>query len=832
MAEPRTPDDSRPDLPTATWSGGAGARPSIPHAPIPQTPIGPYRLLEKLGEGGFGEVYVADQSEPVRRRVALKILKAGMDTKAVLARFEAERQALARMDHPNIATVLDAGVTEQGRSYFVMELVDGEPITAYCDRHALTIAQRLELFILVCNAVQHAHQKGIIHRDLKPSNILVTIVDDRAMPKVIDFGIAKATSDALTDETIRTMQGELMGTPEYMSPEQAEMGALDVDTRADIYSLGVVLYELLSGELPFESAALRRGGLSELHRIIREQEPQRPSTKLTASGKDSAIIAKNRQTEVRTLARMLRDDLDWVVLKALEKDRARRYESASAMAQEIRRYLNHEPLLAGPPGAQYRMAKFMRRHRAAVVAGTVVGLALLVGIAGLAFGLVKARQAEANARREAATTSKVLDFMIGLFNVSDPSEARGNSITAREILDKGVAEIGTGLEAEPLVQARLMMTMGNVYGEMGLLQQSRPLLEQSLAIRERHLPAGDRQIASGLQSLANVVNQLGDYAAARSMYERAIAINEKALGPDDPEVALNLSGLGTTLIRIGDYPEAQRAIERALAIRERAFGPDDQAVASTITVLADLFHSLGRYDEAMRAAERALAIREKVFGQDHPAVAQALNNLGSMYWGVGDFAAAKGCWERVVAISEKQLGPEHPDLAVYLSNLGGAHYALEDYASAKKYFERALAIHEKTLGPNHSNVAVMLGNLGGALQEMGDIEGAIPLLERALAISEKALGAEHPHVGVALSNLGGIYTIAGDLRRARECFDRSAAIYAKALPPDHPLMADHLDGQAALFRKTGDVARAEEFEARAKAIRDKTSAAASAGGSS
>jgi serine/threonine protein kinase/Tfp pilus assembly protein PilF len=820
MTDPARPDEPRPTptaMPTATWSSATGGSTAAPLAPI-----GPYTILEKLGEGGFGEVYVADQSEPVRRRVALKILKAGMDTKAVLARFEAERQALARMDHPNVATVLDAGVTQQGRSYFVMELVQGEPITTYCDRHMLGIRERLELFILVCNAVQHAHQKGIIHRDLKPSNILVTLVDEVATPKVIDFGIAKATSAALTDETIQTMQGELMGTPEYMSPEQAEMGALDIDTRTDIYSLGIILYELLSGELPFDSRTLRRGGLIELHRIIREQEPPRPSTKLTTSAGDPTAVAKRRGTEMRTLSRILRDDLDWVVLKAMEKDRARRYESASALAQEIRRYLSDQPLLAGPPRASYRMSKFVRRHRAAVVGGTIVVLALMAGIAGLAFGLVRARQAEAAARRESATAEKVLDFMVGLFNVSDPSESRGNSITAREILDKGVADIGKGLEAEPLVQARLMTTMGDVYKELGLYPESRSLLENGLAIREEALGSNDLKVAESLNSLANVMDNMGDHAAAQQKFERAIAIKEKLLGPDDLSVAASLGNLGISLRKAGEYAEAERVNARALVIREKALGPDDPQVATSLTSIAAVMQETGRDAEARPLVERALAIREKAFGPDHQIVAGSLNSLAALYWAAGDQAKAKLHWERALAISEKNLGPEHPTLGTYVNNLGAAYYATEDYAGARDLFLRALAIREKTLGPDHHEVANTLNNLAGTLQAMGDVAGAKPLLERSLVILEKGLGPDHREVGAAVNNLAVVYMKTGDYARARAYLDRAQTIYEKSLPPDHPFVLDNMRARAELLRETGDIAGADAMDARVRSIQEKS----------
>jgi serine/threonine protein kinase len=345
--------------------------------------IGPYKVLRPLGEGGFGTVYLADQEKPIRRRVALKIIKAGMDTRRVLARFEAERQALAVMDHPNIAKVYDAGSTSSGRSYFAMEVVHGEPITDYCDKHKLTLEQRLNLFIPVCQAVQHAHQKGIVHRDIKPKNVLVAVVDDKPTPKIIDFGVAKAMAQPLTEQTLFTEQGQLIGTPEYMSPEQAEMSNLDIDTRSDIYSLGVLLYELLTGVLPFDRKTLRQVGFDEVRRIIREVEPPKPSTKISTLGTDSQNLAANRRTDSQSLRRRLRQELDWITMKTLEKDRTRRYATATALAEDIQRYLSHEPVHAGPPGSWYRARKLLRRHRVSLCIATG-SLMLSAAIAALA----------------------------------------------------------------------------------------------------------------------------------------------------------------------------------------------------------------------------------------------------------------------------------------------------------------------------------------------------------------------------------------------------------------------------------------------------------------
>src|SRR5713101_1010138 len=411
-------------------------------ASVEKISFGPYRLLQKLGEGGMGEVWLAEQSKPVRRRVALKVIKAGMDTREVVARFESERQALALMDHPAIAKVFDAGSTPEGRPYFVMEYVAGIPITAYCDKHRMTTRQRMELFIHVCEGVQHAHQKAIIHRDLKPSNILVSEVDGKPMPRIIDFGLAKATSQRLTDGSMYTRVGTLMGTLEYMSPEQADSAGEDIDTRTDVYSLGVVLYQLLVGALPLD---LKKLAYEEILHRLREKEVPEPSSRILMEGGDSAITAKNRGTDAPSLTRQLRGDPDAVVLKALEKDRKRRYGSPSELAADLGRYLRNEPVSAHTPSAAYRTRKYIRRHRLGVAVATGL-LAILP-----AFAVAQRVQLQ-RTRLERDRATRITDFMTGMFTVSDPSEQRGNSITAREILDKASNDIKTGLAKDPETQ--------------------------------------------------------------------------------------------------------------------------------------------------------------------------------------------------------------------------------------------------------------------------------------------------------------------------------------------------------------------------------------------
>jgi eukaryotic-like serine/threonine-protein kinase len=782
--------------------------------------IGPYRLLEKIGEGGMGEVWIAEQHKPIRRKVALKVIKSGMDTKQVIARFESERQALAMMDHPAIAKVFEAGETEHGRPYFVMEYVQGIPITAHCDQNRLTTPERLALFMQICDGVQHAHQKAIIHRDLKPSNILVAIQDGKAVPKIIDFGVAKATAQSLTERTMYTELGMLIGTPEYMSPEQAEMSGQNIDTRTDIYSLGAILYELLTGALPFDPKELRRAGFDEIRRKIREEDPPKPSTKLSTMGDASTMQAQKRQTEPSALIRQVRGDLDWITMKALEKDRTRRYGSPSELAADIDRFLHHQPIIARPPSTVYKVGKFVRRHRVGV------GVASTMAVLLVAFSVTTVIQARRIARerdrasQEAEASRQVSDFLTGLFKVSDPSEARGNSVTAREILDKGTDRIARELQGQPLVQGKLMNTMGFVYESLGLYVPAQKLLETALDIRTKALGPDHPDVATTLSDLGTVLWRKGEFAKAKALQEQALMIREKRLGPDSEVVASSLHNLGTLNWSQGDYDQARRLLERALAIREKVLGPEHADVASTLNSLGAIAYREGDLKKAGVIWERTLTIREKALGPDHPWVAQTLNNLAIVHTYTGDPKGAVPLLKRVVQIQEKVLGPNHPDLASGLMNLGDAISRSGDPIGAKPYYARAVAIQEAA-GPGNPELARFLDRLASVTLKENDLKGARALYERSLALRQKTLGPKHPEVAESLGGLADCASLGGHHQEAEALYERALAIARKPDGSYYPAGYDVLKGFAALLRAIHRDARAAEMESLADSMEEK-----------
>lgn len=767
-------------------------------------PIGPYRILREIDTGGMGEVYEAEQQGSIRRKVALKLIRRGLDTAQVIARFESERQALALMNHPNIAQVFDAGATEEGRPYFAMEYVPGDPITRYCDAHRLSIRERLELFKQVCDGVQHAHQKRIIHRDLKPSNVLVTSMGDAPFPKIIDFGVAKAI-----DRPVETEYGQKIGTPDYMSPEQAA-GKEDIDTRADIYSLGVLLYELLVGELPRDS------------RQPDQKMMLTPSARLAQMAGAASAVAENRRTEKASLLRQIRGDLDWIVMKALEEDRERRYATASELAIDIERHLANEPVLASPPSATYLLGKLIRRHRVGVAAAALVAVALTIGAVVATIGFVQARRAEGVARQEASranregeTAQRVSTFLVDMLGSLEPNKAQGEAVTVREVLDASVKKISTGLDGQPEVQATVMDTMGGAYFSLGLYDDAEPLLRQALKLRRQARGPIDVKVAESADHLGQLYRARARYDEARALYSQALEIRQRLLGSENPATADSLNELGLLYLNQGKYAEAEPYFQRALRIWEKA---QDPMVVNAISHLALLYRDAGQYDKAIPLFEKALAIQEKTLPPEHSEIGANRNNLAEIYRSMGQYDKAEALLRRVLATNEKIMGPEHPIVATCLSNLALVYRDQGKYSEAESLQKRVLEIDLKTKGPEHPDIAISLHNLGVLYREEGRYKEAESLLLQGLRMREKLLGPEHPHVGVSFNHLGLLYAVQHKPALAESCFRKSLAIREKTLGPKHPHVAITLTNLANLYTDQGRYGEAEPLLQRALSI--------------
>ena len=696
---------------TAPGDGAEVAPPEHPEA------IGPYRILGVLGEGGMGVVYEAEQSEPLKRRVALKVIRLGMDSRAVVARFEAERQALARMEHGGIARVYDAGVSERGRPWFAMEFVDGVPITTYCREKRLDLAARLALFAQVCDAVQHAHQKGVIHRDLKPGNVLVTEVDDRPVPKVIDFGIAKAVGERLTDLTLHTQHGLMIGTPGYMAPEQTRVEQ-DADTRADVYSLGVILYELLAGRLPFEAEELRAAGLEGIHRIIREVEPPRPSR---------AVHMPSSENADKSVARRLRGDLDWIVMRCLEKERDRRYGSPQDLARDVTRYLNDEPVDAGPPTARYKVGKFVRRHRlgvgltaaaAAATIGVTVALAVLLG---------QAREARAEAEEQAAIATAANDFLRDdLLAAADPARL-GREVTVAEVLDLASGNADDRFADQPAVAASVRVTLGTTY------------------------------------------RALGQFDEALEEFERALKIAEREFGPSDPRTIDLLHEISITYADRGEFIEAEAAYERAIASAERSLGPDNATTLNMRGNLALLYLESRRWDEAEELNLDVLAARRRTLPADDPQLLKSLNNLGLLYQSTGDLAEAEPYLEEAVALSRVIHGPRHPDSLRMKETLSWLHMGQDEPAEAERLLRQLHETRLDVFGPNHPDTVSGMHSLGESLRRQGKFAEAVELL----AVAESAAHRAWPADGWIISAVQALY---GDVLSEIGRFDEAERV--------------------------------------------------------
>jgi serine/threonine protein kinase/tetratricopeptide (TPR) repeat protein len=798
----------------AEGAGSVNSRPGVA-APTEKVGdrIGRYKLLQQIGEGGCGVVYMAEQEEPVRRRVALKVIKLGMDTKQVIARFEAERQALALMDHPNIARVFDAGATETGRPFFVMELVRGQRITDYCAQNSLPVTERLDLFVQVCRAIQHAHQKGIIHRDIKPSNILVTINDGVAVPKVIDFGIAKATQGRLTDQTVFTAFEQFIGTPAYMSPEQAVMTSLDVDTRSDIYSLGVLLYELLTGRTPFDTKELLAAGLDEMRRTIREVQPVRPSTRLTQEFTAQSRCVNN--SALRTPHSAIDKDLDWIVMKCLEKDRARRYDTANGLAMDIQRHLHCEPVVARPPSRVYEFQKSVRRHKLGFAATGAVTAALVIGLAVSLELLVKekaavrrATAAEKKAETAAGKSQQVAGLLRKMLKSAGPSVTLGRDATIlREILDGAARSVSQELTNQPEVAVELCLILADAYHDLGMYQEMEGVARQGLRLARTRPGEESEGVASSLISLGDALQHLGELQPARleeaeQCCRAGLEMNRKLLGSENLIVATGTEHLANIQAVRGRLDEGERMEREAMAMYEKLLGHQCSQVAKalfdlSITVAAQP----NRLAEAENLAREALGMQRKLLGEVHPEVAKTLNQLGSVLFMEGKLVEAEAVLREALGMWQKLQAKDRPEIVRLLADLGNLLIQRDTPAEGEAKYREALAMERSVRAADPDEVN-LLYNLANAQSLQGKWDEAEATYREALAIQRKRFGNEHAEVATALGVLANGLQRRGKLSQAEATYREALALQRK-LPGDEFAQAWVLDQLAGVLEEQG-----------------------------
>jgi eukaryotic-like serine/threonine-protein kinase len=769
--------------------------------------IGHYHLLQKIGEGGMGEVWLAEQKEPVRRRVALKLVKAGMNTREVMARFESERQALALMEHPAIAKVYDAGSTNEGAPYFVMEYVAGVPITEYCDNHRLSIKERLELFMQACQGVRHAHQKAVIHRDLKPSNILVMEVDGRAGPKIIDFGVAKALSQKLTPDTIFTRVGSLVGTPEYMSPEQALSSGEDIDTRTDVYSLGIIFYELLAGAPPIE---LRRVAFDEYLRRLREEDPPKPSTKIrTGDAATATELARRRQTEPVALARQIGGDLDSIALKALEKDRSRRYGSASDFAADIARYLRHEAVQAVPPSAAYRARKFASRHRWGVAMGCAFAAVLTAAAA------ISIRQS-IRANREAAVAQVVSDFLrndvlaqAGASTQATPTTKPDPDLKVRTALDRAAQRIAGKFDNQPEVEAAIRSTIGQTYQDLGLFPQAKEQFERALELRQHVLGAKDPKTLQTVSSLGTILLKQGKLPEAEALLSQNLEMERRVLGSTHPNTLATMNNLGIVYTEEAKYRDAEALESEVLETRRRALGPENPLTLGSMTSLANAYEEDGKFDKAEPLDAQALQVERRVLGPEHPRTLGVMNSLANVYFDQGRYAEAEALYIETLDLRRRVSGPEHPDTLSSMMNLAIMYRREGKRAQAEALYSQTLEIERRTLGTEHRLTLMCMNNLANLYQDLGKLAEAEALQAEALEVKRRVLGPEHPDTLMSMHNLANTYAAEGKYTQAEPLFTQALDAQKRRLGPLHGSTLSTLSDFASMHQRQGNYTLAE-----------------------
>jgi eukaryotic-like serine/threonine-protein kinase len=820
--------------------------------------VGPYRILRELARGGMGAVYLAERADgQFEQRVALKLIKRGMDSDDIHRRFLGERQILARLSHPHIARLLDGGVSADGQPYFAMEYVNGVPLTAYCDERRLAIPERLKLFADVCQAVRHAHQNLIIHRDLKPSNILVT-VDGQV--KLLDFGIAKLVHQDSAAGAAFTEVGSRAMTPEYAAPEQVR--GEPVTTATDVYALGAILYELLTGH---RAHRLQRRTLQELEQVICERTPEPPSSAVSRTEEISLangvsetvtpdIVSSARGTESARLRKLLGGDLDTIVLKALQKAPTRRYSSADALLADIQRYEAGLPVLARPDSRLYRAGKFVRRHRLGVGAASALLVALLAGLIGTTW---QARVAS----REATKANEVKNFVKDLFNVATPNEARGREITAREMLERGTRRVDSALARQPEVQLELLNFLAQVHRDLGYLDRADSLVRRSLKLSRRLHGTGGLAEAKELATWGTVLIEQGEYLHAESVLTAALAIRQRISDPEDSALAISLGDLAVTLMDRGEFDRAEPLLRQSLAISRRRYPTGHMELSADLDNLGNLMWRMGRFAEADSFTREALEMRERLLPADHPLVVNSLHNLAGVQFAIGNledaerlerdalardrklyptghpdlafklqqldqileargrYAEGDSALTQALAIRRKWLGPQHPSTMETLTNVGVLQYRMGHLAAAETAMREGLAYYRKTLGPEHPTTLVILQNLGGILSDEGKYSEAEPLLREGLTLRVKVLGDSNPDVGRTMRQLGLLLQRKSQLAEAESLLRRAVGIERQALPAGHPFIGEALSTLGSILTDRGRPAEAEPMLQEALTIR-------------
>ena len=768
--------------------------------------VGSYKLLSVLGEGGMGIVYLAEQTEPVKRQVALKVIKPGMDSKRVITRFEAEKQALALMQHPHIAGVYDAGLTLTGRPYFVMEYVKGTPITDYCDFHKLTIKDRLRLFQQICHAVQHAHQKGIIHRDIKPSNILVSMENEKAIPKIIDFGVAKATGKPLTEQTLATEDSQLLGTPEYMSPEQADMATEDIDTRSDVYSLGILLYMLLTGVLPFDPGKLRDSGIENIRRTIRQTDPKTPSTRLTKLGEEAEKIAQNRRTEISTLTRHLRKELEWIPLKAMRKERSERYRSASELADDIEYYLTGKPLIAGPPTSYYLVRKFLRRH-------AVLSAAVLAVVVTLSLGLAATMAMYLRAERQARISQNVSDFLV-IDVLGAESFSDGQEFSPEYFLNSSADKLERKFGDEPLIEARIRIVLGKRYRDVGKPELAIEQLERAYKIYLQHLGPEDKVTIGTAKGLHHVYRENERYEDALQLVSKQLEISRRVYGETFNRVPLFMNNIVVLYMNLGMYKEAEKQIEKVLEHCERFESRfRDFAKHSAKMYRGQNYLAQGNYKKAEHVLQEVLPLFQKT--EPFRSSAWTCERvLSEVYRAQGDYEKAQQLCETVYNTMRQEISNDHPETLRTMCSLGRILTDQGLFDRADELLKDALAGQLRRHGQKREDTLTSKHAIAVLLTKQGKTDEAETLFAEILEQRKRKLKGNHPSILWTLNDFG-------VLRREQKRYEEAESLLLEAvegrclkLGDTHPDTLESMNNLIALYEAWNKPEDAQQWRAK------------------